>query len=102
MKGAVRGTWGYMSPEQAEGEVATSSADLFGLATVLYELATVQPLFSEKEPDVLKELLLKDEAARRAARIPREYAPLARVLVRALQRDPMARFRNAQEMQPCV
>ncbi len=98
LKGAVRGTWGYMSPEQAEGEVATSSADLFGLATVLYELATVQPLFSEKEPDVLKDLLRKDEAARRAARIPREYAPLARVLVRALQRDPMARFRNAQEM----
>jgi len=98
LKGAVRGTWGYMSPEQAEGESATSAADLFGLATVLYELATVQPLFSEKEPDVLKDFLSKDEAARRAARMPREYAGLARVLVRALQRDPMARFDSAQSM----
>jgi serine/threonine protein kinase len=98
LKGAVRGTWGYMSPEQAEGESATLSADLFGLATVLYELATVQPLFPEKEPDVLKDFLSKDEAARRAARMPREYAALARVLVRALQRDPMARFDSAQSM----
>ena len=97
-KGAVRGTWGYMSPEQAEGESVTGSADLFGLAAVLYELATVQPLFTEKEPDVLKELLSRDEAARRAARMSREYSGLARVLVRALQRDPAARFESALAM----
>ena len=97
-RGAVRGTWGYMSPEQAEAETVTRSADLFGLATVLYELAAVQPLFKEKEPDVLKDLLGRDEAARRAARLPREYGALARVLVRALQRDPMARFGSALAM----
>ena len=97
-RGAVRGTWGYMSPEQAEAEIVTRSADLFGLATVLYELAAVQPLFREKEPDVLKDLLGRDEAARRAARLPREYGALGRVLVRALQRDPMARFESALSM----
>ena len=58
----MRGTWGYMSPEQAEAVAAGSAADLFGLATVLYELAAVQPLF-KKEPDVLKSLLTQDEAA---------------------------------------
>ncbi len=97
-KGAVRGTWGYMSPEQAEGETVNFAADLFGLAVVLYELAAVQPLFKEKEPDVLKNLLGRDEAARRAAKLPREYAGLARVLVRALQRDPAARFESALAM----
>jgi len=97
-RGAVRGTWGYMSPEQAEAETVSSAADLFGLATVLYELAAVQPLFKEKEPDVLKDFLGRDEAARRAARLPREYGPLARVLVRALQRDPLARFESTMAM----
>jgi len=97
-KGAVRGTWGYMAPEQAEGQAVNLAADLFGLAVVLYEMAAVQPLFKEKEPDVLKQLLQHDESARRAARLPREYAGLARVLVRALQRDPAARFESALAM----
>lgn len=97
-KGAVRGTWGYMSPEQAEGESVNYAADLFGLAVVLYEMAAVQPMFKEKEPDVLKSFLASDEAARRAAKLPREYAGLARVLVRALQRDPSARFESALAM----
>ena len=96
--GAVRGTWGYMSPEQAEAVAVSSTADLFGLATVLYELAAVQPLFKEKEPDVLKNFLTQDEAARRAAKLPREYGGLARVLVRALQRDPLARYESALAM----
>lgn len=97
-KGAVRGTWGYMAPEQSEGQSVDLAADLFGLAVVLYEMAAVQPLFKEKEPDVLKQLLQQDESARRAARLPREYAGLARVLVRALQRDPAARFESALAM----
>ena len=97
-KGAVRGTWGYMAPEQAEGRSVNLAADLFGLAVVLYEMAAVQPLFNEKEPDILKDLLSRDEAARRAARLPREYAGLARVLVRALQRDPAARYESALAM----
>ncbi|MAY79988.1 MAG: hypothetical protein CL930_04300 [Deltaproteobacteria bacterium] len=96
--GAVRGTWGYMSPEQAEGGSVTAAADLFGLASVLYELAAVQPLFPEKEPDIVKSLLNSDESARRAAKMPREYAGLARILVRALQRDPAARFESALAM----
>ncbi|MFT4979858.1 MAG: serine/threonine protein kinase, partial [Myxococcota bacterium] len=67
--GAIRGTWGYMAPEQAAGEPVGASADLFGLASVLYELAALQPLFSEKDPATVRELLAQDEAARRASRL---------------------------------
>jgi len=96
--GAVRGTWGYMSPEQASGVDVGPQADLFGLAAVLYELAALQPLFKEKTPDAIRPLLDADEAARRAASLTGPMAPLSGVLVRALQRDPAARFTSAAAM----
>jgi eukaryotic-like serine/threonine-protein kinase len=97
-KGAVRGTWGYMAPEQADGAETGPAADLFGVAAVLYELAAQEPLLPEKDPGVVRDLLTRDEAARRAARLGGPYGPLAGVLVRALQRDPSARFASASAM----
>ncbi len=97
-QGQIRGTWGYMAPEQADGEEVGPAADLFGLATVLYELAFAGPLFAEKNPEDLRALLAKDEAARRAARLGRDFRGLGSVLVRALQRDPAARFQDASAM----
>jgi serine/threonine-protein kinase len=97
-KGAVKGTWGYMSPEQAFGKEVGPRADVFGLATVLYELASLRVLFEGKDKTTIKRLLLDDHAARMAATLdPLAYGPLVSVLVRALQRDPEARFINAAE-----
>lgn len=94
--GAVRGTWGYMSPEQALAEPVGPQADVFDLATVIYELAVLAPMFPEKEPNEIRELLLKDEAARRAATLGGPHGELAPLLIRALQRDPAARYSSAQ------
>jgi serine/threonine protein kinase len=95
---AVRGTWGYMSPEQSAGEALDARSDLFGLAAVLYELAALDTLFPEKEPADIQALMAHDEAARRANALTGSYAPLAPILVRALQRDPEARFATAHAM----
>ncbi len=98
-RGAVRGTWGYMSPEQAAGGDVTGVSDLFGLAAVLYEIATGVPLFREKEPQVLRRLLARDEAARRANQLGGVVgSDLTAVLIRALQRDPAARYADAASM----
>jgi len=97
-EGQVRGTWGYMAPEQADGDRVGPAADLFGLAAVLYELAAYAPLFQEKDPAKVRPLLANDEAARRAARLGRDYGGLGAILVRALQRDPAARFQGAGAM----
>ncbi|MSP57095.1 MAG: serine/threonine protein kinase, partial [Myxococcales bacterium] len=89
----VKGTWGYMSLEQAHGEAVGPAADIFGLGAVLYELATGEALFPERDNDEIRTGLIRDEAARRAAAKVR--ADLAPVLIRALQRDPTARFPSA-------
>ena len=96
--GTVKGTWGYMAPEQAAADDVGPSADQYGVAAVLYELAMLQPLFPEKKPAVLRGLMAEDEGARRANRLSGEHAPLASLLVRALQRDPAARFRSCREL----
>jgi hypothetical protein len=96
--GAVRGTWGYMAPEQAEGQEVGGAADLFGLASVLFEMATLGPLIPEKEPAAVRDLMTRDEPARRASRLGGAHGALASILMRALQRDPAARYRSAKEM----
>ena len=83
--GAVRGTWGYMAPEQADGQEVRGVADLFGLAVCLYEIA-LGP-WPEKDPATVRGLMAQDEAARRASKLGGAHSALAGILVRALQRD---------------
>ncbi len=97
-RGSVKGTWGYMAPEQAEGEAVGPAADLFGLASVLYEVITLEPLFAETDNAAIRRALASDEAARRAAAIGGPNAELAGTLVRALQRDPAARYPSGGAM----
>ncbi|MEQ1503242.1 MAG: protein kinase [Myxococcota bacterium] len=95
-KGSVKGTWGYMAPEQAVGADVGPTADVFGLGVVLYELASLRPMFVDQPKDEMRRLLRDDHAARMAATLDGPtYGPLIGVLVRALQRDPAARFETA-------
>lgn len=96
-QGSVKGTWGYMAPEQAHGQEVWPSADVFGLGVVLFELASLSPMFQNKSKDEIKRLLADDHAARMAATLDPHYAPLIGVLVRALQHDSRARFGSAEE-----
>lgn len=92
-QGGIKGTWGYMALEQAQGSRVGPAADIFGLGAVLYELCTGTALFPERENEAIRAGLVHDEAARRAAASAR--SELAPVLVRALQRDPAARYTSA-------
>ena len=90
--GSVKGTWGYMAPEQANGERVGPNADIFALGIVLYEMAARRSMFKGREEDEIRRLLQDDHAARMASTLDAQYAPLVRVLIRALQRDPASRY----------
>jgi serine/threonine protein kinase len=94
----IKGTWGYMSPEQSKGSGVTAVSDLWGVAVVLFELAKLTRLFPGRDPEVIRERMSSDDAARQAANLSGQYRNLGPVLVRALQRDPAARYKNTLEM----
>ncbi len=98
-RGSVRGTWGYMSPEQATGGAVGPLADVFGLAVVLYELAACRPMFPEADKETIREQLEGDWAARHAAELDSTvYGPLVEILEKALQVDPADRFASAAHL----
>lgn len=96
--GAVKGTWGYMAPEQAMGEKVGPQADLFGLGIVLYEMASRRSMFKGRGEDEIRRLLTDDHAARVAPTLDASYAPLIRLLGKAMARQPSARFTDASAM----
>jgi serine/threonine protein kinase len=96
--GSVKGTWGYMAPEQAAGSRIGPNVDVFSLGIVLYEMAARRSMFKGKGEEEIRQLLLRDHAARCAQTLDPSYTPLGGVLTRAMHVDPLQRFATAAEM----
>jgi serine/threonine-protein kinase len=95
--GQLKGKLAYMAPEQARGGDIDRRADLFALGTVLWEVLADRRLFKgEGEADTLNRVLFEPipgvlEAA------PETPPVLGTVTMKALDRDPEKRFRDAAE-----
>lgn len=81
---AGRGTWCNMAPEQAGGGKVTAATDAWGLGTVLWEAATGENPFDDR--DQLRERA--DPVRSLRPRLPR---PLAETIDACLDPDPTAR-----------
>jgi len=98
LPGTVLGTAGYLSPEQASGEPATSSSDLYALGVVAFELLTGRRPY-------LSETAATEAFAHVTAPVPSatridESLPVAldAVFGDALAKDPAARPRDAADL----
>ncbi|MEW5739925.1 MAG: serine/threonine-protein kinase [Myxococcota bacterium] len=96
--GMVKGSSGYMSPEQIRGEDLTGESDLFAAGAVLFELLTGRRVFQADDPTATMFKVLND-----APPSPRDFNPdvpkgLADVVLRALEKDKGKRFANGREM----
>jgi serine/threonine protein kinase len=97
--GTLKGKWGYMSPEQARGDVHLDGrSDLFSVGVTFHELLTGRRLFErEHELGVLLALLEQPIPLPSAARADIPPA-LERIVMKALERDLEARYASASAM----
>ena len=96
--GLVMGTPTYLSPEQASGRAATPRSDLYAMGVVLYEALTGSPPFAGDTPMAVVTAHAQAPVPDIRAAAPGVPAWLAKVVERALAKDPADRFLNANEM----
>jgi eukaryotic-like serine/threonine-protein kinase len=95
------GSLAYMSPEQARGVVLDGRSDIYAVGTVLYRmLAGDHPLpLAGMSDSRLRDALQKDPPRPLPASVP---PALAAVVLRALAKEPAARFPTAFAMAAAV
>src|SRR4051794_26105401 len=93
--GSVMGTAHYLSPEQAQGLEVTAASDLYSIGVILYEALTGRVPF-EGDSAVAVALKQVSQSPQRPSTINPEVSPaLDAVVLRALEKDPARRFRDA-------
>jgi tetratricopeptide (TPR) repeat protein len=98
--GSVLGTPGFMSPEQAEGRLERlgPASDVYSLGALLYEILTGRPPFQGgKTAEVLRQVIHEPPVPPRR-RVPATPAALEAVCLKALAKDPVARYASAREL----
>jgi len=97
-KGAVFGTPEYMSPEQARGEEASASSDLYALGILLYEMTTGKLPFHSHDREQL--LDMQRNATPPSPRVLRPDLPreAEAIILRLLQKDVSKRYKDAHHL----
>lgn len=96
--GEVKGKLSYMAPEQVTTKDVDRRADIFALGCVLYEASCgVRPFHGGDALATLYQLL-EQEVVPPSQRLPDYPAALERIVLKALERNPEARFQTIEEM----
>jgi serine/threonine-protein kinase len=99
--GIVFGTPAYMAPEQATGRVVDGRADLYALATMLFEMLVGRVPFEHTDPMMQMRMQVKSPAPRLdmfAKQEPWCTPQLVALIDAALSKDPNDRFPSANVM----
>ncbi len=95
--GMVKGTSGYMSPEQIRGEPLDSRTDVFSLGVVLHECLTGLRLFHGKSAEEGMVAALNTTVAPPSKTNPEVRPEVDAIVMKALQRKREDRFASALE-----
>ncbi len=95
--GALKGKFGYMSPEQIMAEPLDSRSDIFSLGIVLFELLTNRRLFTRDSEYGTLKAITESPIPTLASFRPDLPDELDAVLARALSRDREERYQSMEE-----
>lgn len=95
--GNLKGKLGYMSPEQARGEEIDLRTDVFALGVVLWEATAGKRLFT-RDNDLATMRALVYEPVPAPSTIATVDPELEAIILRALAREPAARYQTAREL----
>jgi eukaryotic-like serine/threonine-protein kinase len=96
--GAVLGTAGYMSPEQARGRAVDHRSDQFALGAILYELATGRQAFHRETPAQTIAAIIDATPEPLATVNPALPAPARWIIERCLAKDPAERYASTLDL----
>jgi serine/threonine protein kinase, bacterial len=100
--GMVKGTSGYMSPEQVRGQELDGRSDLFTAGVLLHEMLVGQRLFDTTDEDAMMRQIANAEIAPPRANNPDVPEALDSVVMKALAKDPAKRFATGREMAKAI
>ena len=92
------GTLPYMAPEQLRGEQVDARTDIHALGAVLYEMATGQRAFPDRQPAQLTAAILQLPPSSPRALNRRVSGELERVVLKCLEKEPERRYQSAKEL----
>jgi serine/threonine protein kinase len=98
MPGAVMGTIGYMSPEQAQGRAVDQRSDIFAFGCILYEIVTGQkPFAGDSLIDSLHKIIYMPVAP---VSDFNQHCPyeIQRIIRRCLAKDPEDRYQRIKDI----
>jgi serine/threonine protein kinase/tetratricopeptide (TPR) repeat protein len=96
--GAIMGTTGYMSPEQALGENIDERSDIFSLGVVLYEMVAGEPPFKGKTDSHTRVSIIDHDPVplvQHVSTIPRQFE---RIVSKALAKDRLKRYQTITDL----
>ncbi len=101
MTGEVLGTPAYLSPEQASGTRAvTTASDTYSLGAILYEMLSGRPPFSASSLPALLRAVAEDDPQRPISRVSGRRVPvdLSTICLKCLEKEPQTRYASALEL----
>ncbi len=91
----IFGTPGYIAPEYIQSTEIDGRSDLYSLGCILYEMVTGALPFDYEYPGDLLVKHVTEQPIRPSVRHPGVEAPMEEFILRALEKDPSRRFRDA-------
>jgi Tol biopolymer transport system component/predicted Ser/Thr protein kinase len=96
--GAVMGTAGYMSPEQARGLAVDARTDIWSLGVVLYEIVTKRVPFKGETPSHVIVSILEQEPPPLTDYLPEAPVRLQEIISKALCKNREGRYQSINDL----